>query len=102
MASSERYFIRELETKNEQILKINQCETGDVGCVVWDAAIVLTTYLETDDFIDSDGQNKLHGKSVLELGSGTGVVGIQAAKLGYIMLVKLYILPEFIRSNETT
>jgi predicted nicotinamide N-methyase len=82
MASSANYFVRELETKNGQTLQINQCETGDVGCVVWDAAIVLTTYLETDDFLDSKGVNRLKGKSVLELGSGTGVVGIQAAKLG--------------------
>ena len=46
-----------------------------LGVVVWDAAIVLTKYLET---INSTIRNK----TVLELGSGTGAVGIGASVLG--------------------
>ncbi|KAK9824508.1 hypothetical protein WJX72_010992 [[Myrmecia] bisecta] len=38
------------------------------GCVVWDSGIVLAKYL-----IQEWGQDKLQGKQVLELGSGTGV-----------------------------
>ncbi|XP_035296893.1 protein N-lysine methyltransferase METTL21A isoform X2 [Cricetulus griseus] len=47
-----------------------------VAAVVWDAAIVLSTYLEM-------GAVELRGCSVVELGAGTGLVGIVAALLGY-------------------
>ncbi|XP_013383912.1 protein-lysine methyltransferase METTL21D-like [Lingula anatina] len=75
-------FTRELEKNDGSVLCINQSAVGDVGCVVWDAAISLTLYLETPDFQETPGSNKLRGKNVLELGAGTGIVGIQAACLG--------------------
>ncbi|KAL3891294.1 hypothetical protein ACJMK2_003556 [Sinanodonta woodiana] len=59
-------FVRELERNDGVIIKINQSKIGDVGCVVWDAAIVLSKYLETDDF---DGGKLLKGLKVIELGS---------------------------------
>uniref|UniRef100_A0AAV2JGZ5 Protein-lysine methyltransferase METTL21D n=1 Tax=Knipowitschia caucasica TaxID=637954 RepID=A0AAV2JGZ5_KNICA len=60
-----------------------QKKTGDVGCVVWDAAIALAKYLETKQFIDSSTElNAWAGKRVVELGAGTGVVGLMAATLG--------------------
>ncbi|TRZ00992.1 hypothetical protein DNTS_033376 [Danionella cerebrum] len=46
-----------------------------VAAVVWDAAIVLCMYLEA-------GNVDLKGKRVIELGAGTGLVGIVAALLG--------------------
>ncbi|KAJ8003939.1 hypothetical protein DPEC_G00153610 [Dallia pectoralis] len=46
-----------------------------VAAVVWDAAIVLCMYLEL-------GQVELKGKIAIELGAGTGLVGIVAALLG--------------------
>ncbi|XP_075927830.1 protein N-lysine methyltransferase METTL21A isoform X5 [Petromyzon marinus] len=46
-----------------------------VAAVVWDAAVVLATYLEL-------GAVEVKGKRVLELGAGTGLVGIVAALLG--------------------
>lgn len=55
--------------------------SGGVGCVVWDAAIVLSKYLETPGF-SGDGAHALSRRSVLELGSGTGAVGLMAATLG--------------------
>ena len=73
-------FVREVERKNESFLKIYQSGVGDVGCVVWDAALVLLKYLETADF--NNGQH-LEGKSVIELGAGTGAVGLLAATYGY-------------------
>uniref|UniRef100_A0A2K5HC24 Protein N-lysine methyltransferase METTL21A n=1 Tax=Colobus angolensis palliatus TaxID=336983 RepID=A0A2K5HC24_COLAP len=45
-----------------------------VAAVVWDAAIVLSTYLEM-------GAVELRGRSAVELGAGTGLVGIVAALL---------------------
>ncbi len=75
----EKFFIREFHRKNGDILKINQCEIGDVGCVVWDAALVLASYLETLHFSHSVC---FKGKKVLELGAGTGLVGIQTAVAG--------------------
>ncbi|KAM3857205.1 protein N-lysine methyltransferase METTL21A [Diretmus argenteus] len=46
-----------------------------VAAVVWDAAVVMCMYLEL-------GQVELKGKTVIELGAGTGLVGIVAALLG--------------------
>ncbi len=77
-----RIFVREFERADESVLKISQSEIGDVGCVVWDAAIVLASFLETETF-RSDVCHELKDKTVLELGAGTGIVGIQAASLGY-------------------
>ena len=75
----ENLFIREIERNDGRILAISQCEVGDVGCVVWDAALVLTKYLETEDFNDGENLNNLR---IVELGSGTGVVGLMAASYG--------------------
>lgn len=78
-----RYFVREIEKNDGCVLKLKQCYLGDVGCVVWDAAIVLAKYLETKQFYDaSTGVNVWAGKSVVELGAGTGFVGLMAATLG--------------------
>uniref|UniRef100_A0AAY5EQT5 Valosin containing protein lysine (K) methyltransferase n=1 Tax=Electrophorus electricus TaxID=8005 RepID=A0AAY5EQT5_ELEEL len=65
------------------VLKMYQCSKGDVGCVVWDAAIVLSKYLETEQFINPQcGLSTWSCKNVIELGAGTGVVGLMAASLG--------------------
>ncbi|KAG7238542.1 hypothetical protein INR49_030815 [Caranx melampygus] len=78
-----KYFVREIERNDGCVLKVKQCYLGDVGCVVWDAAIVLAKYLETKQFYDpSKGVNVWAGRSVVELGAGTGVVGLMAATLG--------------------
>ncbi|XP_068400697.1 protein N-lysine methyltransferase METTL21A isoform X2 [Eschrichtius robustus] len=46
-----------------------------VSAVVWDAAVILATYLEM-------GAVELRGCSAVELGAGTGLVGMVAALLG--------------------
>ncbi|RLV98309.1 hypothetical protein DV515_00010966, partial [Chloebia gouldiae] len=56
-------------------LRLEQRAAGGVGCVVWDAALVLAKFLET-------GACPLARRRVLELGAGTGAVGIMAAALG--------------------
>lgn len=80
-------FDRHFPRRDGRVLTIGQYEVGDVGCVVWDAAIVLSYYLESEDFKDANGQNILIGKTVVELGAGTGIVGIQAAACGFVYKV---------------
>lgn len=76
-----RNFVRVLEKRDGTVLRLQQYGSGGVGCVVWDAAIVLSKYLETPGF-SGDGAHVLSQRSVLELGSGTGAVGLMAATLG--------------------
>ncbi|XP_027729707.1 protein N-lysine methyltransferase METTL21A isoform X2 [Vombatus ursinus] len=64
-----------------------------VAAVVWDAAVVLCTYLETGAF-------NLQGCSAVELGAGTGLVGIVAALLGaHVTITDRKIALEFLKSN---
>ena len=65
-------------------VRIGQEYSGDEGVVVWDAALVLAKYLERHQH-----RLKLNGAQVVELGAGTGVVGITAAVLGYVDLTWL-------------
>ncbi|CAG0889402.1 unnamed protein product [Darwinula stevensoni] len=74
--------IREFEIGEGEVrptLHIVQKTIGDVGCVVWDAALVLAKYLER---LCSEEKDFLRGKKVLELGAGTGLVGLVAAYFG--------------------
>ena len=71
-------FIREVECGGS-VLKLHQDLVGDVGCIVWDAALVFGRFLENDTFFTSDYWSS---KRVIELGSGTGAVGLMAALLG--------------------
>ncbi|KAM7375821.1 hypothetical protein PAMP_005588 [Pampus punctatissimus] len=82
-SNQNHYFVREIERNDGSTLRVKQCYMGDVGCVVWDAAIVLAKYLETNRFYDPPaGINVWAGSSVVELGAGTGAVGVMAATLG--------------------
>ena len=72
------YFFRELECGGKT-LSIKQLYVGTVGCVVWDAAIVLCSFLENHKYFPP---GFWRGKKVLDLGSGTGVVGIATCVLG--------------------
>lgn len=72
-------FVRELDVESRGVeLKIHQYSVGDVGCVVWDAGIALGKYL---DHLQSS-RNEIFDKSVIDIGSGTGIVGLYAAALG--------------------
>lgn len=79
----QKTFIREVELvlheddKDEVLLNIHQLSVGDEGCVVWDAAIVLLKFLFTEK-----GQKSVKGRAVLELGAGTGVVGLTSLFAG--------------------
>ncbi|XP_067844187.1 protein N-lysine methyltransferase METTL21A isoform X1 [Heptranchias perlo] len=64
-----------------------------VAAVVWDAAIVLCTYLEL-------GAIQLRDRTVIELGAGTGLVGIVAALLGAdVTLTDREVALQFLESN---
>lgn len=75
----EKLFPREYVRNDGVTLNIYQAAIGDVGCVVWDAALVLAKYLESADFLHG---RLLQDKTVLELGAGTGCLGIVAATFG--------------------
>jgi hypothetical protein len=81
-APMQHIFVREWEKSNGELLRINQLEVGDVGCVVWDAALALSAYIETESFLSNFGESGFQSCEVLELGSGTGIVGLQASTLG--------------------
>lgn len=76
---TEEQFVREIECCG-RVLRLYQDFVGDVGCVVWDAALVLGRFLENKTFFPSDYWSS--NKRVLELGAGTGAVGLIAALLG--------------------
>ncbi|XP_076155556.1 protein N-lysine methyltransferase METTL21D-like [Alosa pseudoharengus] len=99
----DNYFVRELEKNDGSVLKVNQCLKGDVGHVVWDAAIVLGKYLETESFLNSSsGVSFWTSKNVLELGAGTGIVGLVAATLGaHVILTDLDDLQQLLQKNIT-
>ncbi|KAF9175876.1 Methyltransferase-like protein 21D [Mortierella sp. AD010] len=57
---------------------------GGVGSTIWDAAIVLAKYLERSDLIQltkSKSSASSTPINILELGSGTGIVGLAAARI---------------------
>ncbi|XP_038191685.1 protein-lysine methyltransferase METTL21D [Arvicola amphibius] len=92
-------FVRVLEKRDGTVLRLQQYGSGGVGCVVWDAAIVLSKYLETPGF-SGDGAHALSRRSVLELGSGTGAVGLMAATLGAdVVVTDLAELQDLLKMN---
>lgn len=77
---SQHLFCREIEVCSK-LLRIDQKVEGDVHCVVWDAALVLSKFIENQSLM---GELSLSGLNVLELGSGLGCVGLSAACLGQV------------------
>ncbi|KAJ2310770.1 hypothetical protein IWW54_003011, partial [Coemansia sp. RSA 2705] len=74
----------ELEISRDEAspVRVLQDATGTtrcgVGATVWDAGLVLAKYLDRQT---AEGRLDLAGKTVLELGAGTGIVGIALARL---------------------
>lgn len=65
----------EFHFANHHVILSQDWNKLGVAAVVWDAAVVLCMYLEL-------GHVDLKGKVAIELGAGTGLVGIVAALLG--------------------
>ncbi|XP_034545857.1 EEF1A lysine methyltransferase 3-like [Notolabrus celidotus] len=63
-----------------QDLKIRQVFGGNLGVAapVWESALQLCCYFEEQSL-------ELRGKRIIELGAGTGVVGILAARMGAVV-----------------
>lgn len=89
------YFTREIDF-SKGTLKINQATIGDVGHVVWDAAIVLSKYI---DNLSSKGSFYFKDQHVVELGAGTGLVGLVAGMHGYVNFC-LYLLRKLLRCRS--
>ncbi|XP_037569934.1 protein N-lysine methyltransferase METTL21D-like [Dermacentor silvarum] len=84
-------FVRTVHLDSTDVeLAIHQWTEGDVGCVVWDGALVLGKYIDHKNCVGEWDAKK----SVLELGSGTGIVGIITASFGNDVL--LTDLPQFV------
>lgn len=77
----DKYFYRDFQlTSRDATLDFSQYTVGDVGCVVWDAALVLAGY-----FDQLSKSRSFETSKVLELGSGTGCVGLVLAALGSVV-----------------
>ncbi|GFO28945.1 protein-lysine methyltransferase mettl21d-like [Plakobranchus ocellatus] len=74
-----KLYDRDFELSSGVELTFLQSEMGDVGCVVWDAALALCGFL---DHCQERGTVNWSKQAVLELGAGTGAVGLVAASLG--------------------
>ncbi|UJR36574.1 hypothetical protein I4U23_029293 [Adineta vaga] len=65
-----------LLNENNESLEIYQTKVGSVGSWCWEAAICLAEYCYDHMF------NEFRHKRVVEIGSGTGIVGLQIGALG--------------------
>lgn len=73
-------FVRNFEINSLNLtLEIQQKTIGDISCVIWDASIVLSKYLE---ILCSKDKNYLMNKQVIELGAGLGCAGLVASCFG--------------------
>ncbi|KAH0620211.1 hypothetical protein JD844_020258 [Phrynosoma platyrhinos] len=86
------FFERELGRRQGlgPALRVAQRSAGGTGSVVWDAALVLARFLEKKEEEEEEEaavglgspRLSLRRAAVLELGAGTGLVGLMAACLG--------------------
>lgn len=92
-------FVREIERSDESVLRIHQLETGDVGVVVWDAALVLLFYLDKEN--QRQGGAFLRQRTIVELGAGTGVISVSAASRGaFVVSTDLHELVDLMKQNK--
>ena len=73
---SHLYPLTTLLNEHDEALEIYQTKVGSVGSWCWESAICLAEYCH-DHMFDAFRQ-----KRIVEIGSGTGIVGLQLAALG--------------------
>ena len=84
----DKYFYRDFQlASRDATLEFSQYTIGDVGCVVWDAALVLAGYFDR-----LSKSRSFENANILELGSGTGCVGLVLAALGYVVSFYSFII----------
>jgi len=68
---------------SKEVIKIvqNSKGFGELGSRIWNGSLVLSRYVE------QLGEKFFLGKSALELGSGTGLVGIVVAKVSPLFVI---------------
>ncbi|MEW5307564.1 MAG: hypothetical protein WDW36_009952 [Sanguina aurantia] len=95
MSANER--ILELPTRSIRIPEFVGLQ-DEAGAVVWDAALVLAHYLIR---LSEIGSCRVSGRVCVELGAGTGAVGLVAAGLGasHVILTELPHLVPYLRDN---
>lgn len=72
-----------VDTEDGGELVFHQTKMSSLGGWVYDAAAVLAKYLETPHFASKDPKGgNLKGQKLIELGAGTGVVGMLAGYYG--------------------
>lgn len=73
-------FVRNFEIESlNKTLEIQQQSVGDVNCVIWDASIVLSKYIE---ILYKANKDYFRNKTVVELGAGLGCAGLVASCFG--------------------
>ncbi|XP_034022759.1 EEF1A lysine methyltransferase 3-like [Thalassophryne amazonica] len=80
---AETFSLNSVYKLSGQELKIKQVYGNNLGVAasVWEAALQLCCYLEAEAV-------ELRGQRVIELGAGTGVVGILAARQGAVVTLR--------------
>lgn len=102
-------FVREIDfdypdlfphaSGDEQCLSVIQKCTSDESGVVWDASLMLAKYLEKY-FADNCAKIRPSSLNIVELGSGTGFLGLWLASMGAcVLLTDLEDNLELIRAN---
>ena len=71
---------------DNKAIRLQQTD-DDIGTTVYTAAVQISRLLETLEINPTNGIPPLKGSTVLELGSGTGLVGFVAAAMGARVLV---------------
>ncbi|GIL88418.1 hypothetical protein Vretimale_14989 [Volvox reticuliferus] len=100
MDDNDDFTVREVDLEDLGTLKIKEFTLlqDEAGAVVWDAGLVLSYYLAYQHL---KGRPLVAGRTCLELGSGTGVVGLTASRLGAVQvyLTDLPHLVPYMREN---
>ena len=73
---------RQVDINSSAKIAIRSGSGGGTGMIMWDCTHVAVAFLNKLDRSQSQSESFWKGKKVLELGSGTGLLGIVAASLG--------------------